>query len=178
MDPTTWDLPFAAVAGILFAIVMLRANATYWLGRGARSGANRVGHNPKSRTARLINSAGYVRAERLINRWGPPVVTFSFLTIGVQTMINFCAGVSRMPLRGYLLAVTLGSVIWALVYATVGVAGLTAFGLLYGRSPALAIGLVVVLVAFVAAFIALRVANRRHLKEQTGHGQANLDSAG
>lgn len=170
MDPSTWNLPFPAVTGILFVIVMLRANATYWLGRGARSGASRVGHNPDSRTARLINSKGYGRAERLINRWGAPVVTFSFLTVGFQTMVNFCAGVSRMSLRVYLLAVTLGSVIWALVYATVGIAGFTAFVLLYGRSPALATGLIVVLVAFLAAFIALRVANKRHARERANHG--------
>lgn len=166
MDPTTWNLPFPAVASILFGIVMVRANATYWLGRGARGGANRVANNPDSKTARLINSRGYSRAEKLINRWGAPMVTFSFLTLGVQTMINFCAGVSRMPLRVYLVAVTVGSVIWALVYATVGIAGLTAFTLLYARSPVLAIALVIVLVGFAAAFITLQLADRHQAKEK------------
>lgn len=160
MDPTSWNLPFPMVVAALFVIVMVRANGTYWIGRAAAGGAR------KTRASTFIDRPAYRRAERLIDRWGAPAVTLCFLTIGVQTMVNFVAGASRMALRRYLPAVVLGSLIWALVYATVGVAGWTALTLLYAKSPGLAIGLVVVLVAFLASFIAVHVIRTREEREQ------------
>lgn len=159
MDPTSWDLPFPLIVAALFVIVMVRANGTYWIGRAAASRAR------QTRASTFIDKPAYRRAERMINNWGAPAVTLSFLTVGVQTMINFVAGASRMPLRRYLPAVTLGCLIWALVYATVGVASFTAIGLLYQRSPALAIGLIVALVAFLVAFVVVHL-NRRHDEEE------------
>ena len=96
MDPTQWDLPFPLVVGALFCIVMARANGTYWMGRLVTRGA------ASTRARVLLESPGYQRATERLHRWGAPVVTLSFLTVGVQTMVNIAAGATRMPLRRYL----------------------------------------------------------------------------
>lgn len=155
MDPYTWDAPWFVIVGGLFVIVMLRANGTYWIGRLMEHGAHRT------RLARLLDSPGYARALELVHRWGAPVVSASFLTIGVQTLVNLAAGATRMPLTRYLPAVALGGVAWALIYGTVGVAGFSALGLLWQRSPFLAGSLAVVLVVALAGFVSWRFREAR-----------------
>jgi membrane protein DedA with SNARE-associated domain len=135
-DPTTWDAPFAVVVLALFVIVMLRANGTYWLGRALAAGARR------SRWERLLESRHYATGARWLNRWGAPAVSLSFLTIGIQTMVNLAAGVARMPLRRYLPAVTVGCMMWAFMYGTVGFIGWLALEALWVRSPALTLAVV------------------------------------
>ncbi|WP_233120658.1 DedA family protein [Tessaracoccus sp. ZS01] len=149
-DPTTWDAPFAVVVVALFGIVMLRANATYWLGRGIAAGARRT------RLVKLMESRHYATGARWLNRWGAPAVSISFLTIGIQTMVNLAAGVTRMPLRRYLPAVTLGCIMWAFLYGTIGMIGFKAIGILWTRSPWL-----VLAVALVAAALVTWIVRRR-----------------
>ena len=60
------------------------------------------------------------RARVIMATWGVAAVPLSFLTIGLQTAINFSAGAMRMPVRRYLPAVIVGSLIWATIYATAG----------------------------------------------------------
>lgn len=151
MDPTTWQAPFALVVGALFVIVMLRANATYWLGRAITAGTGR------SRYSRLLESRAYATGARWLNRWGPPAVALSFLTIGIQTMVNLAAGVARMPLRRYLPSVTVGSILWAFLYGTVGFAGFVAVQRLWETSPALTVAGVVLLVVVLAVVLTRRV---------------------
>lgn len=147
MDPTQWNVPFPVVVAALFGIVMLRANGTYWLGRLGSAGARRT------RLARLLDSPGYLRAAGRIDRYGAPVVALSFLTIGFQTVANLAAGATGMKLRHYLPAVTIGSVAWALLYATLGTVGVDLFGRLYEFSPALAVGAVVALAAGIVGYV-------------------------
>ena len=135
MDPTAWNVPFPAVVGALFVIVMLRANGTYWLGRALAAGARR------SRWEKVLESRHYATGARWLNRWGAPAVSLSFLTIGIQTMVNLAAGVAQMPLRRYLPAVIVGCVMWAFLYGTVGFIGWVAVGALWDRSPALTVAL-------------------------------------
>lgn len=155
LNPLSWDAPWFVVALALFVIVMLRANGTYWLGRALARGADHP------RLARMVGSRGYQRAATWLNRWGAPVVTMSFLTIGVQTLVNLAAGITRMPLRRYLPAVILGCVAWAVLYATIGFAGYEAFRALHGWSPLAAWALVVVAVLGLAGFVVLRVREAR-----------------
>ena len=63
-------------------------------------------------------------------------MSLSFFTIGVQTMVNLAAGVTRMPLRRYLPAVAVGCVAWAFIYGTVGFMGWVGLQELWVRSPA------------------------------------------
>lgn len=139
-NPMTWDAPYLVVVAALFAIVMLRANGTYWLGRGMTAGAQRT------RLAQVLASKHYANAARWLGRWGAPVISLSFLTVGLQTVVNLAAGVTGMPLRRYLPAVTVGSVLWAFLYATVGFIGWAAVIKLWQFSPA-ALVCVVVLAA-------------------------------
>ena len=134
-EPTTWDAPLAVVVLALFVIVMLRANGTYWLGRALAAGARR------SRWEKVLESRHYATGARWLNRWGAPAVSLSFLTIGIQTMVNLAAGVARMPLRRYLPAVIVGCVMWAFLYGPVGFIGWVAVGALWDRSPALTVAL-------------------------------------
>lgn len=125
------DWPYPLALATLFVIVMLRANGTYWLGRGLRTGAR------QTRLTKLVDSPGFLRAEHLVARWGAPVVALCFMTVGVQTMVNLAAGATRMPMRRYLPAVTIGSVIWAFIYATVGFVTIQALVVAYHQSPVL-----------------------------------------
>lgn len=147
MDPTTWDVPFPLIVAGLFAIVMLRANATYWLGRLGSAGARRT------RLARLMDSPAYARAADRVDRYGPPVVAVSFLTIGFQTLANLAAGVTGMKLRHYLPAVTLGCVAWAFLYATLGVVGVDLLGDLWALSPTLTVAVAVAVVLAVVGYL-------------------------
>lgn len=161
MNPSEWGWPFGLVFAALFVIVMTRANGTYWVGRAIRKGSDR------SRLAAATRRPGYRRVEGALQRWGAPVVSLCFLTIGVQTMVNVAAGATRMPLRRYLPAVTIGSVLWALIYSTVGFVGVKALAISWDRWPVatLVVGAVVLLalIAFVLAGLAGR---RRRTTEQ------------
>lgn len=105
-----------AVFGAFFVIAMLRSNATYWAGRGLRAGGARTG------IARHLDRPAVIRTEAFVDRWGAPVVALSFLTVGVQTLINAAAGALRMPLSRYVPATVVGSLLWATLYTSAGVA--------------------------------------------------------
>lgn len=126
-----WPYPVTVIA--LFVVVLARAGATYGIGRAMRAGAGRT------RLSRWLDSPGFAEAQRLLSRWGAPVVTLSFLTVGLQTVVNLAAGVAQMPLRRYAPALLVGSALWAFLYATVGFATFTAWRQLYEVSPAAAI---------------------------------------
>ena len=140
-------LPFPLAVTALFVIVVLRAGGTYALGRAGRSGAART------RVQRLIESPRFVRAQDLVNRWGAPVVVLSFLTVGFQTLANLAAGVSRMPLRRYLPALAIGGLLWAVLYATVGLLTFSGLAHLYGISPLGAVLGGIALVAGLTGFV-------------------------
>ncbi|HEX8487275.1 MAG TPA: VTT domain-containing protein [Propionibacteriaceae bacterium] len=153
----SWPYPLTVAA--LFVIVLTRANATYWVGRGARSGADRTRLQP------LMSSAAFLRAARLLERWGAPLVTACFLTVGIQTVVNLAAGATRMSMRRYLPAVALGSAVWAFLYATVGFATFTAWRRLYEQSPPAAVVVVGVLVVALIAFVRRQLGHRTARQE-------------
>ncbi|MHA7126625.1 DedA family protein [Janibacter indicus] len=150
----TWSQFLPAFAA-LFVIVMLRANATYWLGRGAAAGSRRW------RKVEGEGSPAWQRARDLVNRWGPIAVVLCFFTVGIQTAVNATAGVTRMPLRRYLPAVTLGSIVWATIYATVGLAAAHAWLAAAARSP---VGATLAAVALVAVVVTIVVVHRRRAR--------------
>lgn len=148
----TWfeGMPFGIAVAALFLIVLLRAQATYWIGRGVIAGA------PRTRLADKLTGPRMTKAISLLNRYGPPVVTVSFLTIGFQTVANAGAGLIRMPWVRYTIAMVIGSVMWALIYATVGFAAFDAAMALAAHSPWLLLGVVVALIAVVVAVVLVR----------------------
>ena len=144
---------------------MVRAGATYAIGRAAQEGARR------SRLSRVMSRPRYARMQQLVARWGAPIVTVSFLTVGIQTLVNLAAGVLRMPLRRYVPALTVGAIIWAFLYATVGFATFAAWRQVYQLWPAVAIVSIVVLLAGLAAYIVWQV---RHRHQDEEHEPANF----
>ncbi|MCR1159940.1 VTT domain-containing protein [Paenarthrobacter sp. UW852] len=149
------SLPFGVALAALFAIVMIRVNVTYWIGRGAVAG---FAH---TRFGSSLERPKAARAQVLIQRWGPYAVVLSFLTIGLQTAINLAAGAARMPLRRYLPAAVVGSVVWALLYATIGLAALQAWLAVAAASPvgaALGVATLAAVVVWVVVFRRRRAA--------------------
>lgn len=151
------SLPFVWAFLILFAIVMMRSNATYWAGRGLAAGGR------KTKLQRHLDSPAVQRAEKIIARWGAPAVSVSFLTIGVQTAINMSAGLGRMPLRRYIPATVVGSIAWATIYATIGLAAFEAAIAAAAGSPVALIALVVLAAAAVLGIHLFRVSRTRKL---------------
>ena len=113
--------PFWAVYLFFFAGAMVRAHVTYAVGLALRAGTRR-GRLAHSRLAGRLEGPAMERAERQIARFGPPLVTLSFLTVGVQTLVNAAAGGLRMGWRRYTPAATVGSLLWAALYTTAGFA--------------------------------------------------------
>ncbi|KRE38092.1 hypothetical protein ASG73_08860 [Janibacter sp. Soil728] len=133
---------------------MLRANATYWIGRGAAAGTRRW------RRLEGEPSPAWRRAQALVHRWGPLAVVVCFLTVGIQTAVNATAGATRMPLLRYLPAVTLGSLLWAALYASVGLAAAQAWLAAAARSPVVATIVAALLVVGVVVLVMRRRAQR------------------
>jgi membrane protein DedA with SNARE-associated domain len=147
-----WPYPVAVAA--LFVVVMLRAGGTYAIGRAAQEGVRR------SRLSRVMAKPRFARMQRAVARWGAPVVTVSFLTVGIQTLVNLAAGVMRMPLRRYIPALIVGSILWAFLYATVGFATFVGWRQVYELSPTAAIVILVVLLVGLAGYIVWQVRHR------------------
>lgn len=120
--------PFWAVYLFFFGGAMVRSHVTYAVGRGLRAGAGRSGSRRPApgRLGRRLDGPALRRAETAMARFGAPLVTLSFLTVGVQTLLNAAAGGLRMPLRRYTPAAIVGSLLWAGLYTTAGFAILEA----------------------------------------------------
>lgn len=141
--------PFWVVYVTLLVVIMLRAPATHLLGRGVGAGASR---------GRLGERLGpkLDTAKQRIDRYGAPVVTLSFLTIGMQTAVHFASGTVRMRLSVYLTATFIGGLIWAGLWGTV-ISGLGGTWLtLFLDSPWTALGVVIVAALIVGVLV------RRH----------------
>jgi membrane protein DedA with SNARE-associated domain len=148
------DGPWWGLFTFLFIVVLLRAQATYWMGRGIRKGteaaAARGGEDPArtSRIARRLNGPGLIRAQTFLDRWGFVGIPISFLTIGFQTMVNAAAGYGRMRWDLYTLAMIPGCVAWATMYALLGLSLVEA----WRRSPLLATAVILGLITFAWTF--------------------------
>ncbi len=154
---TAFGLPLPLAVGLFYIVVLLRGGATYALGRGARGGAGRT------RLKARLESARFRRAERIVERYGAPVVAASFLTVGFQTLANLAAGVLRMPLLAYIPALAVGGFAWALIWGAVGVATYEAIAELAMRSPVEAAIFVTLLVG---VLITIEVLNVRRQKRR------------
>ena len=139
------DSPFGITFAVLFGIVFLRAQGTYWIGRAVTAGLLHT------RVARWMTNPRMTRAVDALNRWGLPVVTVSFLTVGFQTVVNAAAGLIRMPWLRYTLAMLVGCAAWAAIYATVGIAAFEASLALAAGSPWALVGVLAVVLGAVIA---------------------------
>lgn len=117
---TIAGVPFWVVYAAAFGIVLVRAQATYWAGRGVARGTS------QGRVADALARPGAAAVIERVNRWGPPAVTLSFFTVGVQTLVNLAAGYLRMPFGRYLAALLAGCAVWAGIWTTIGTAAVNA----------------------------------------------------
>lgn len=145
--------PFWVVYATLLVVILLRAPATYWIGRGLGAGVSR------SRLGRRLGPR-LDAAKRRIDRYGAPVVTLGFFTVGMQTAINLAAGAVRMRFPIYFTAVFIGGLAWAGLWGTV-ISGLVGTWLvLFLNSPWTALG-VIALAALLVTALVLRSRLRR-----------------
>lgn len=102
----------------LFVVVLLRAQATYWLARGAASGAvlatGRQGF--LGTMARWFDGPIPRKGAAMLDKWGIIVIPLCFLTVGIQTAVNAGAGLVRMRWSTYTIAMIPGCVLWAQLY--------------------------------------------------------------
>ena len=162
MNPLEWEMPKLLVYATLFCIVFSRAAATYAVGRGLIAGASRMRMTAKMQGAR------YRQACELVARFGAPVVSLCFLTVGFQTMVLLASGGLRMPLRKFLPALAVGSVLWALLYGTVGFVGFHALRVVWEFSPLLcAIAVCLLLAASIGYVLYRRIRSRESAHSKT-----------
>ena len=162
MNPLEWKMPKLLVYATLFCIVFSRAAATYAVGRGLIAGASRMRMTAKMQGAR------YRQACELVARFGALVVSLCFLTVGFQTMVLLASGGLRMPLRKFLPALAVGSVLWALLYGTVGFVGFHALRVVWEFSPLLcAIAVCLLLAASIGYVLYRRIRSRESAHSKT-----------
>ncbi|MGH1564655.1 DedA family protein [Mumia sp. DW29H23] len=159
--------PAAEVWLFFFVVVFLRAQATYWIARVATSQVIDHTHPVTGWRARVhgwLSGDSTARGIEVLRRWGAWAVPFSFLTVGLQTVVNAGAGVIRMPYVRYLLAMLPGCAAWALVWTTVGMSAFYA-ALAAGLTTGWGIALGVLAIVLVAAGVA--VWRRRRVDDRT-----------
>lgn len=108
-----FSLNLVAIAGALGCL--LGSYAAYYVGAsGGRWALERYGRYA------LIAPHELEIADRFFARWGGPAVFFSRLLPVVPTFIAFPAGVARMRLLPFTIYTLLGSYIWCVVLAYIG----------------------------------------------------------
>lgn len=108
---TLWGVVLAGAAGNVFG-----SWVSYWLGmKGGRPLAAQLAR------WRIIRMEEYDRADRWLKRHGLQVAFWARLLPIVRTFISFPAGAARVPFGRFTLYTFLGSLLWALALAYVGV---------------------------------------------------------
>ena len=164
--------PFGITFAALFGIVFLRAQGTYWIGRAVTAGLLHT------RVASWMTSPRMTRAIDALHRWGLPVVTVSFLTVGFQTVVNAAAGLIRMPRLRYTVAMLIGCSAWAAIYATVGIAAFEASLALAARSPFALVAVLAVLLGVLVAVVVVRARShaRKQCPKQSRDGSTDIET--
>lgn len=112
------SLPLGAAILFFWAVAIVRTTVVFSLGRAATT----TGSRRSDRVRGFMGTAVYRRAQRLVNRWGVLAVPACFLTVGLQTAVILTTAVTGMPLRRWIPAMLVGTLIWGVVYGTVGMA--------------------------------------------------------
>ena len=160
VPPTTQPTAFWIALAGLFAIAMLRGQGTYWLARLVAHGSTRVTENSRPwrlRVAAWLDGPRVAVGRRLLGRWGLPLITICYLTLGLQTIILASAGLLRVGWVRFTLAQLPGAIAWAWIYSTIGIA---AFEALLGAAISSPLGIAVI-AAVAVVVIATIVVRRR-----------------
>lgn len=167
--------PFWAVFTALFFGAMARGQLLYWIGRipteqALKRTAPTTGWQAKAH--RWLSDGGADAGVRSIQRWGLPIVSLCYLTVGFQSLVQAAAGMLRTPLLWYILAQIPGSLAWAFIYSTIGFAMWAAVAAAAAGSPWGIIAIVLMLAAVVALIVRRR--RRRAALREVDDGAAAL----
>lgn len=165
----TWleSLSLGAAIPFFWAVAIIRTSAVYAVGRGALGGARRL-----HRIRRLMQTPLYRRAEGAVHRWGVLAVPVCFLTVGLQTVVILATAVTGMPLRRWIPAMLAGTLLWGVIYGTVGMAVVWAWLEQPWAVAAVVLGVLLALLAY-------RLPARRRLRRRAdGRSPALLPGSG
>lgn len=151
-------LPIEVALAFMWVVGIVRTSIVYALGTLAAEGGARL-----DRIRKAMDSPLYRKARRLINRWGVVAVPLCFLTVGLQTAVIITTGFTKMPLRRWVPAMLLGTLMWACIYTTIGFAILAALGLEPWMFP-LALAIVITVMVIVAQLRERRI-NRETVED-------------
>ena len=153
-------LPIEVALAFMWVVGIVRTSIVYALGALAAEGGARL-----DRIRKAMDSPLYRKARRLINRWGVIAVPLCFLTVGLQTAVIITTGFTKMPLRRWVPAMLVGTLMWACIYTTIGFAILAALGLEPWMFP-LALAIVITVLVIVSQLRERRI-NRETVENAT-----------
>ena len=151
----------------MWVVGIVRTSIVYALGALAAEGGARL-----DRIRKAMDSPLYRKARRLINRWGVIAVPLCFLTVGLQTAVIITTGFTKMPLRRWVPAMLVGTLMWACIYTTIGFAILAALGLEPWMFP-LALAIVITVLVIVSQLRERRI-NRETVANATENTAENI----
>ncbi len=153
------DLPFGVVFAALAVGAMCRGQIMYWLGRVATEQTLARTHPTggwRARTHRWLSAGGADAGIVAIRRWGLIAIPFSYVTIGLQSMIQAGAGVLRIEWWKYTLAQIPGALAWGAIYATFGFFTWRFLGEAIRGNPLAAGGLALLTALLIGALVLIR----------------------
>lgn len=106
------SFPFGLALAFLWAVAMLRGQATYWLARTVTEQTlrrTRPGQGWRAAVHRWLSGDAMDRGRGTVQRYGVAAVPVCYLTVGVQTVVLASAGVVRMPWPRFTLAQAVGA---------------------------------------------------------------------
>lgn len=159
-------LPIEVALAFMWVVGIVRTSIVYALGALAAEGGARL-----DRIRKAMDSPLYRKARRLINRWGVIAVPLCFLTVGLQTAVIITTGFTKMPLRRWVPAMLLGTLMWACIYTTIGFAILAALGLEPWMFP-LALAIIITVLVIVSQLRERRI-NRETVENATADTTEN-----
>ena len=160
-------LPIEVALAFMWVVGIVRTSIVYALGALAAEGGARL-----DRIRKAMDSPLYRKARRLINRWGVIAVPLCFLTVGLQTAVIITTGFTKMPLRRWVPAMLLGTLMWACIYTTIGFAILAALGLEPWMFP-LALAIIITVLVIVSQLRERRI-NRETVANATENTVENI----
>ena len=91
----------------MWIVGIVRTCLVYWVAALAAKGSARL-HRIREAMERPL----YRKARAFINRWGVIAVPLCLLTVGFQTAVIVTTGFTRMPLRRWIPAILMGTLMW------------------------------------------------------------------
>lgn len=139
--------PFILV-GVAVVGSLVGASAAYLIGKvGGRAAVLRVGRYVR------LDEQRFASVEQWFARSGTVAIFLSRITPFVRTVASFPAGVLRMPLRNFLLATALGSLIWCAVLVGVGDSLGANYGIALTFLQTYTVPAIIVLVALIVGYL-------------------------